>query len=361
MSMKFLDETTIHVASGAGGSGCVSFRREKYIEFGGPDGGNGGSGGDVWLEAVNNLNTLIDDRYQTKFAAGSGTSGSGALRTGAGGADLTLPVPVGTELIDAETGHVLHDLAHEGQRIKLLKGGRGGRGNASYKTSTNQAPRQFTPGGEPQEMRLQLRLKLVADIGLLGLPNAGKSTFVAAVSRAKPKIADYPFTTLKPALGMVRIDARNKDRAQDFVVADLPGLIEGAAEGVGLGHRFLQHLSRCAGVLHLIDATQEAPAAAYKTIRKEVKAYDKTHGTSIAGLPEVVALSKTDALPAADVVALLKAFAKTTKTKPLALSVHSGAGLPEVLGHLAGLVAARRATEQAVAEVPTNTDQVVAS
>lgn len=335
--MKFLDDVTLTVRSGAGGAGCVSFRREKYIEFGGPDGGNGGKGGCVWLEAVGNLNTLIDYRYKPLFKAATGGHGMGRNRTGAAGSDLVLKVPPGTEVLDAETGKVLADLTKIGQRVRLLRGGRGGRGNASYKTSTNQAPREFTPGEEAVEKLIRFRLKLLADVGLLGLPNAGKSSFVRAVSRAKPKVADYPFTTLHPALGLVRSGNR------EFLLADLPGLIEGAAEGVGLGHRFLQHVSRCAAVLHLVDVTQEAPEKAYKTIRTELKAYDKLYGTKLAKLPEVVALTKADLVLDEEAEVVRKAFAKATKTQPVLISSMEKVGLDDVSNTLMELVEARRA------------------
>ncbi len=334
--MKFLDDVILTVKSGAGGAGCMSFRREKYIEYGGPDGGNGGKGGCIYIEAAENLNTLIDYRFKPLFKAKTGGHGMGRNRTGAAAPDLVLQVPVGTEIIDAETDEVIADLTTNGARMRLLKGGRGGRGNASYKTSTNQAPRQFTPGEAATEMRVRFRLKILADIGLLGLPNAGKSSFVRAVSRAKPKVADYPFTTLHPALGLVR------SGNTEFLVADLPGLIAGAAAGAGLGHTFLQHVSRCAGVLHLIDITQAEPAQAYKTIRAELKAYDKTHGSALAKLPEVVALTKTDLLLPEEAAAITKAFAKATKSKPLLLSVIEKQGVEAVVGALNVLVAARR-------------------
>lgn len=334
--MKFLDEVVIDVKSGAGGAGAMSFRREKFIEFGGPDGGNGGKGGDVWIEGVGNLNTLIDYRFKPVFKAKTGGHGMGRNRTGAAGADLVLRVPPGTEVIDEESGVVLADITEVGQRYRLLPGGRGGRGNASYKTSTNQAPREFTPGEPAREMQVRFRLKLLADIGLLGLPNAGKSTFVAAVTRAKVKVADYPFTTLQPALGLVR--RGNKE----FLVADLPGLVEGAAEGTGLGHLFLKHVSRCAGVLHLVDLTQEKPWEAYKTIRAELEAYDEEFGSELADLPEVVVLSKADAMAEDDAKVVLKDFNKKAKVKAVLMSAQSGFAVDEVVGKLAELVAERR-------------------
>lgn len=333
--MKFLDEVLIEAKSGAGGAGSVSFRREKSVEYGGPDGGNGGKGGDVWVECVGNLNTLIDYRFKPIFKAKTGGHGMGRNRTGAHGGDLVLPVPPGTEVIEAESEMVLVDMTKVGQRFLLLPGGRGGRGNASYKTSTNQAPREFTPGEAAKEMSVRLRLKLLADIGLLGLPNAGKSTFVAAVTRAKVKVADYPFTTIQPALGLVR--RGNKE----FLVADLPGLVKGAAEGTGLGHKFLKHVSRCAGVLHLVDIMQEKPWEAYKTIRAELEAYDEEFGSVLAELPEVLVLSKADTMDEADAAKVLKDFNKKAKVKAVLMSAQSGAGVDGVVAKLAELVAAR--------------------
>ena len=343
--MKFLDEAVITAKSGAGGAGCVSFRREKFIEYGGPDGGNGGKGGDVWVECVGNLNTLIDYRYTQLFKAPTGGHGMGRNRTGAAGEDLVLRVPPGTEIIDDEACDVIADMVKIGQRHLLLPGGRGGRGNLSFKSSTNQSPRQFTPGVPAQELKVRLRLKILADIGLLGMPNAGKSTFVGKVSRAKPKIADYPFTTLHPALGLVRRGS------MEFLVADLPGLVEGAADGVGLGHRFLKHVSRCAGVLHLVDITQEEPWAAYKTIRKELKVYDEDFESELQDLPEVVVLTKTDLMVADDAAAIAKEFAKKTKTKPVLMSVMAGDGVDEVIGKLSDLVTARRIVDAPEPEV----------
>ncbi|MCP5405488.1 MAG: GTPase ObgE [Pseudomonadaceae bacterium] len=330
--MKFLDEAVVHVQSGAGGAGCVSFRREKFIEFGGPDGGNGGKGGDVWVEAVGNLNTLIDYRFQQHYRAKTGMHGMGRNRTGAQGADCVLPVPPGTEVIDEATGEVMADLTELGQKMLLLPGGRGGRGNASYKSSTNRAPYDHTPGEAAREMTIRLRLKLLADVGLLGLPNAGKSSFVAAVSAAKPKIADYPFTTLQPALGVVR------HHGVDMVLADLPGLIEGAAEGVGLGHDFLKHVSRCKAVLHVVDMAQEKPWEAYKAIRGELEGYDAQFGSEMAALPEVVVLNKADLLDEKEAAKVAKEFAKKTKTKPLVMSVAARVGVEGVVGALGGVV-----------------------
>lgn len=333
--MKFLDEAVVHVQSGAGGAGCVSFRREKFIEFGGPDGGNGGKGGDVWVEAVGNLNTLIDYRFQQHFRAKTGMHGMGRNRTGGQGADTTLKVPPGTEIIDEATGDIIADLTELGQKILLLPGGRGGRGNASYKSSTNRAPYDHTPGEPAREMSLRLRLKLLADVGLLGLPNAGKSSFVSAVSAARPKIADYAFTTLQPALGMVR------HHGTDMVLADLPGLIEGAAAGVGLGHDFLKHLSRCAAVLHLVDATQEKPWQAYQTIRAELAGYDADFHTALSDLPEVVTLNKTDLLTPAEAKKIAADFKRKTKITPLLISAAGHEGLAPVLDALATRVGQR--------------------
>src|SRR5271167_339180 len=285
--MKFLDEAKVYIRSGDGGNGCVSFRREKFIEFGGPNGGDGGKGGDVVAEAVDGLNTLIDYRYQQHCFAKNGGAGMGKDRHGANGADAVLKVPVGTQIYEEDGATLLADLTERGQRTVLARGGNGGFGNAHFKSSTNRAPRRANPGQPGEERTIRLRLKLIADAGIVGLPNAGKSTFLAAVSAAKPKIADYPFTTLYPQLGMVRIDQ------VDFVIADLPGLIEGAHEGAGLGDQFLGHAERCGVVLHLIDGTQSEIVRAHKTIRHELEAY----GHGLAGKPEIVALNKIDAIP----------------------------------------------------------------
>src|SRR5919197_100374 len=283
--MKFLDQAKIYLKSGDGGAGACSFRREKFIEFGGPDGGDGGRGGSIVLEAVANLNTLIDYRYQQHFRAPNGRGGAGRNRTGADGDDLVLKVPVGTQILDEDKEEVLVDLTEPGQRVVFLQGGDGGFGNTHYKSSTNRAPRRADPGWPGQERWVWLRLKLIADAGLVGLPNAGKSTLLSAVSRARPKIADYPFTTLKPQLGVVQA------RGEEFVVADLPGLIEGASEGAGLGPRFLGPLERCADILHLIDGTEEDVVGAWRTIRRELEAY----GHGLAEKPEIIALNKSDA------------------------------------------------------------------
>ncbi len=333
--MKFLDQVKIFIASGAGGAGCVSFRREKFIEFGGPDGGDGGRGGDVVAECVEGLNTLIDYRYQQHFKAERGTHGMGKNRHGARGHDLVLKVPRGTQIFEEDGETLIADLTEEGQRVVLARGGNGGFGNAHFKTSTNQAPRRANPGQEAQERWIWLRLKLIADAGLVGLPNAGKSTFLATVTAAKPKIADYPFTTLHPGLGVVRIDAR------EFVVADIPGLIEGAHEGAGLGDRFLGHIERCRVLLHLVDGTSEHAGKAYKVIRHELEAY----GHGLTDKPEIVALSKTDALDPdvlKEQVARLKRAAKRT---PLVLSSASGRGVEEALRELLTVIDAARAAE----------------
>lgn len=319
--MKFLDEAKVYVRSGNGGGGAVSFRREKFIEFGGPDGGDGGRGGDVVIECVSGLNTLIDYRYQQHFKAGTGVHGMGKNRAGGRGADAVLKVPVGTEVLEEDGETLLADMTEVGQRVVLLEGGQGGFGNAHFKSSTNRAPRRANPGIEGQERTIRLRLKLIADAGLVGLPNAGKSTFLASVTAAKPKVADYPFTTLHPQLGIVRTDSR------ELVLADIPGLIEGAHEGAGLGDRFLGHVERCNALLHLVDATQEDVATAYKTVRNELEAY----GGGLAEKPEIVALSKIDALTTKKLEQQIKKLQKVTKKKPLALSAHSRKGVAEAL------------------------------
>ncbi len=284
--MKFLDQAKVYIRSGDGGAGCVSFRREKYVEFGGPDGGDGGSGGDVIAECVGGLNTLIDYRYQQHFKAGTGNHGMGRNRTGANGADKILRVPIGTQIFAEDNETLLADLTEIGQRIVLARGGNGGFGNTRFKGPVNRAPRHANPGHEGRDAWLWLRLKLIADIGLLGLPNAGKSTLLASVSRARPKIADYPFTTLHPNLGVVVA------RGHEFVMADIPGLIAGASDGAGLGHRFLGHIERCTALLHLVDATQDDIIADYRTIRQELAAYS----ADLDGRREVIALTKCDAL-----------------------------------------------------------------
>src|SRR5947207_6484232 len=287
--MKFLDEAKVYIRSGDGGNGCVAFRREKFIEFGGPSGGNGGRGGDVIVEVADGLNTLIDYRYQQHFKAQKGTNGMGKDRHGANGKPIVLKVPVGTQVFDEDRETLIHDFTKLGEKFVIAEGGNGGFGNAHFKSSTNRAPRNANPGQEGEEKWIWLRLKLIADAGLVGLPNAGKSTFLAAVSAAKPKIADYPFTTLHPNLGVVRIGER------DFVLADIPGLIEGAHEGAGIGDRFLGHVERTRVLLHLVSAQEEHPDKAYKTVRGELAAY----GHGLAEKPEIVALSQVDMLDAA--------------------------------------------------------------
>ena len=334
--MKFLDQAKVYIASGAGGNGCVSFRREKFIEFGGPNGGDGGRGGDVWAEAVENLNTLIDYRYQQHIKAKNGQHGMGKEMTGAAGADATLRVPVGTQIFEEDGETLIADLHRPGARALLLKGGKGGFGNAHFKTSTNQAPRHANPGQPAEEKTIVLRLKLIADVGLIGLPNAGKSTFLSRVSAAKPKIADYPFTTLNPQLGMVRVDQT------DFVLADLPGLIEGAHEGAGLGDRFLGHAERCGVVLHLVDGTQSEIVQAYRTVRGELDAY----GHGLAEKPEIVVLNKIDAIPKAALSRKRAALSKASGGAVLTMSGVSGEGVQEVLRALAKAVGKRRSKER---------------
>jgi GTPase len=323
--MKFLDTAKVYVASGSGGNGIVSFRREKFIEFGGPNGGDGGRGGDVWAEAVDNLNTLIDYRFQQHVKAKNGQHGMGRDMTGANGDDAIMRVPVGTAIYEEDGGTLIADLTHAGQRALLLEGGRGGFGNAHFKSSTNRAPRRANPGQPAQEKTIILQLKLIADAGLVGLPNAGKSTFLARVSQARPKIADYPFTTLAPQLGMVRTDGT------DFVLADLPGLIEGAHEGAGLGDRFLGHAERCSVILHLVDGTQSEIARAYRTIRHELISY----GHGLADKPEIVALNKVDAIPREQLARKKASLEKASGRPVFLLSGVSGDGVNEVLRALA--------------------------
>jgi GTPase len=330
--MQFLDQAKVYVRSGAGGDGCVGFRREKFIEFGGPDGGDGGKGGDVIVECVANLNTLLDYRYQQHFKAKKGGNGMGQNRTGAGGADVVLKLPPGTQIFEEDGETLIADLVKPGDRVVLLRGGNGGFGNARFKSSTNQAPRRANPGQPGEEMTIWLRLKLIADAGLIGLPNAGKSTFLAAVSAAKPKIADYPFTTLHPSLGVVRVDGT------DFVLADIPGLIEGAHEGAGIGDRFLGHVERCAVLLHLVDATLPDPVEAYRIIRGELEAY----GAGLEEKPEIAALSKCDAVEADELKRKAKALAKASGAKPMVLSAVSGEGMTEALRALAAEIKSAR-------------------
>jgi len=320
--MKFLDEAKVYIRSGDGGNGCVSFRREKFIEFGGPNGGDGGNGGDVMVEAVEGLNTLIDYRYQQHFKAQNGRAGMGKDRHGAKGDDALLKIYEE----DGET--LIADLTAAGQRVVLARGGNGGFGNAHFKTSTNRAPRHANPGQPGVELTIRLRLKLIADAGIVGLPNAGKSTFLAAVSAAKPKIADYPFTTLTPQLGVVHIDGR------EFVLADIPGLIEGAHEGIGLGDRFLGHIERCRVLLHLVDGTVGDAAKGYKTVRAELLAY----GHGLAEKPEIVALNKADALDADALKQQLARLRRAAGKTPLVVSAVSGTGVAGVLRALLQIV-----------------------
>jgi len=331
--MKFLDTAKIHVASGAGGNGCVSFRREKFIEFGGPNGGDGGRGGDVWAEAVENLNTLIDYRFRQHIKAKNGQAGMGKDMHGANGDDAVVKVPVGTEIYEEDGESRIADLARPGARALLAKGGNGGFGNAHFKGPTNQAPRHANPGQPAEERVVVLKLKLIADAGLIGLPNAGKSTLLSRVSAAKPKIADYPFTTLHPQLGMVKVDE------SDFVLADLPGLIEGAHEGAGLGDQFLGHAERCNVILHLVDGTGSAAVKAYRTIRRELESY----GHGLGDKPEIVALNKTDAMTKAEIARKRTALAKASGRKVFAISGVSGEGVPQVLRALVKEIAKARA------------------
>ena len=319
--MKFLDTAKIYIQSGSGGNGCVGFRREKFIEFGGPDGGDGGRGGDVWVECVENLNTLIDYRYQQHFKAKSGGDGMGQNRAGANGDDIVVKVPPGTQVFAEDNETMIADLMKPGERRLVARGGNGGFGNAHFKSATNQSPTHANPGLPGQELTIWLHLKLIADAGLVGLPNAGKSTFLAAVSAAKPKIANYPFTTLHPNLGVVRAGESS------FVLADIPGLIEGAHEGAGLGDKFLGHVERCRVLLHLVDATEEDVATAYKTVRRELKAYS----SELAKKKEIVALSKCDALDAETIDAKFAELKKATRKTPLILSAVSGQGVKDAL------------------------------
>jgi len=334
--MKFLDEAKVYVKAGDGGAGCVSFRREKYVEFGGPDGGDGGRGGDVIAECAESLNTLIDFRYRQHFKAKRGGHGMGKNRTGAGGADVVLRVPAGTQVLADDKATVLADLTTPGERTVIARGGRGGRGNTQFKSSTNRAPRRADPGGEGEESWVWLRLKLIADAGLIGLPNAGKSTFLAAVSAARPKIAGHPFTTLHPNLGVI------ETAGDTFVLADIPGLIEGAHTGAGLGDRFLGHVERCRVLLHLVDGTVEDVAGAYRTVRDELAAY----GGGLDFKPEVVALNKTDALNEDDIEARRSELAEACGRSVLALSGVSGRGVPEAVAGLYAVIDDARAAER---------------
>lgn len=331
--MKFLDEAKIWVKSGDGGDGVVAFRRERFIEYGGPDGGNGGKGGDVIAEAVDGLNTLIDFRYMQHFKSRKGGNGAGSDRTGAGSDDVIIKVPIGTQIFAEDKETLLADLDAPGKRVVLAKGGDGGFGNANFKTSTNRSPRRADKGWPGEERWLWLRLKLIADAGLVGLPNAGKSTFLAAVSAAKPKIADYPFTTLHPQLGVIRLNA-----TEEFVLADIPGLIEGAHEGAGLGDRFLGHIERCAVLLHLIDGTQADPAEAYRTIRAELAGY----GNGLDKKPEIVALNKVDAMTPQARASRVKALERACGGKVLLISGAAGENVPQTLRALADTIYAER-------------------
>src|SRR5215813_10218395 len=333
--MKFLDQAKVYIRSGDGGAGCVSFRREKFIEFGGPNGGDGGRGGDVIAECVDGLNTLIDYRYQQHFKAKTGGHGMGKNRSGAAGADVVLKVPKGTQIFDEDNETLLADLTEIGERTILAKGGNGGFGNAHFKSSTNRAPRRANPGLAGEERWIWLRLKLIAEAGLVGLPNAGKSTFLAAITAAKPKIADYPFTTLTPQLGVVRSDGR------EFVLADIPGLIEGAHEGAGLGDRFLGHVERCRVLLHLVDGLCEHAGNAYRTVRGELEAY----GHGLADKAEIVALTKADALAPEQLKQQAARLKRAAKKEPLVISAVTGAGVPDALRRLLSIIDTAQAAD----------------
>jgi len=335
--VKFLDQAKICVRSGNGGAGSISFRREKYIAYGGPNGGDGGKGGDVWALCADDLNTLIDFRYQQHFRAGTGVHGMGRDRTGPTGTDVTILLPLGTQIFDESGEHLLVDMLEAGQKVLLAKGGNGGWGNTRFKTATNQAPRRANPGEDGEERWIWLRLKLIADAGLIGLPNAGKSTLLSAVSAAKPKTADYPFTTLRPHLGVVELGT-----AERFVLADLPGLIEGAAEGAGLGHKFLGHAERCAAIIHLVDGSVEKPGEAYTKIRNELIDYDE----QFLQKPEIVVLNKCDALDAATIKRRQKQLAKACKKDVLTLSGVSGMGVKTLMSEVYTYVSTRRAEEK---------------
>lgn len=339
--MHFLDQAKIYVKSGAGGPGAVAFRREKFIEYGGPDGGNGGKGGDIIFETVAGLNTLIDFRYTQHFRAPRGKGGAGSNKTGGGGDDLVIKVPVGTQILSEDKEHVLADFTKVGERRVFLRGGDGGRGNASYKTSTNRAPRQHGTGWPGEEAWVWLRLKLLADAGLLGLPNAGKSTFINAVTNAKAKVGDYPFTTVRPQLGVV------SHRNREFVIADIPGLIEGAADGAGIGDRFLGHIERCRVLLHLVDATGDDPVGAYRTVRTELEIY----GAGLIDKPEVIGLNKIDALEPEAVKKLITKLERASKADILPMSGAAGTGLEVVLDRLSDAIPLpATATEKVEAE-----------
>ena len=323
--MKFLDQAKIYVRSGDGGDGVVAFRREKFMEFGGPDGGDGGRGGNIIFEAVQNLNTLIDFRYTQHFRAPKGGNGAGSDRTGAAAKDVLIRVPLGTQILDDDRETLIADLEEAGKRIVLCSGGDGGHGNAHFKSSTNRAPRRADKGWPGEERWIWLRLKLIADVGLVGLPNAGKSTFLSVASAARPKIADYPFTTLHPQLGVVRLS-----HSEEFVIADIPGLIAGAHEGAGLGDRFLGHVERCAVLLHLIDGAAGKVVSAWRTIREELEAY----GGGLADKPELLVLNKSDAMTPREISTRKAALEKASGQEVLLMSGVSGQGVPEMLRHL---------------------------
>ena len=344
--MHFLDQAKIFVRSGAGGPGAVSFRREKYIEYGGPDGGNGGKGGDIIFEAVGGLNTLIDFRYTQHFRAPRGKGGAGQNRTGAGGDDLVIRVPVGTQILSEDKETVLLDFTRIGQREIFMPGGDGGRGNASYKTSTNRTPRQHGTGWPYQEGYVWLRLKLLADAGLVGLPNAGKSTFINAVTNAKAKVGDYPFTTVRPQLGVVTRHSR------EFVIADIPGLIEGAADGAGIGDRFLGHIERCRVLLHLVDASGEDPVEAYRIVCEELEVY----GAGLVDKPQVLALNKIDAIEPKEVAKLAKKLAKASGgAEVMLLSGAAGTGVDGVIDRLVEAIGPAEAASEVAALSATDT------
>ena len=345
--MKFLDQAKVYVRSGDGGAGSVSFRREKFIEFGGPDGGDGGKGGNVWVEAVDGLNTLIDYRYQQHFKAKTGGHGSGRLRAGANSADVVMKVPAGTQIFEEDNETMIADLAKVGDKVCIARGGNGGFGNAYFKSSTNRAPRHANPGQPGEERWVWLRLKLIADAGLLGLPNAGKSTLLAAVSAAKPKIADYPFTTLHPQLGVVRVGTAS------FVLADIPGLIEGAHEGHGLGTRFLGHVERCAVLLHLVDVTGDDPVKAYRTIRKELKAYSP----ELAEKPEIIAFNKVDAVAEDDLKTRLADFKKRIRKTPILISGATQLGVSDAMKKLLEIIETSRAAAKTPDEEGVTTSE----
>lgn len=345
--MKFVDQAKIFIRSGNGGAGSVSFRREKYVEFGGPDGGDGGKGGDVWVKASLDLNTLIDYRYRQHFKAGTGTHGMGRNRSGAAGKDVTLIVPIGTQVIDADTDEILIDLVEDQQTALLAKGGNGGWGNARFKSSINQAPKRANPGEIGEERWVWLHLKVIADVGLVGLPNAGKSTFLSTVSAAKPKTADYPFTTLHPHLGVVDLGASER-----FVIADLPGLIEGAAEGAGLGHKFLGHVERCASILHLVDASADDPVENYKVIRSELTNY----GEGLIDKPQILAITKCDALDKEFIEFVSDELEAASGQRPLPISSVTHTGLNPVLYAVYAHVEKRRTDEKDAIELQKKID-----